>query len=93
MCSETLLALLEAVVDESTFLRFAEALSRISPLSQRTASRLLPVDGWENQELGAFLEASVAWARDSDFGARPGPKPANPWALFAAFLWAGRSYE
>jgi len=85
---------LEAVNDEASFLEFARAL-----LADREAADTAPTtpDGfqneWANNSVAAFVEAGIAWADDSDFGVRPGPKPANPWSLFAKFLWAGRGYE
>lgn len=89
-----LFELLESVEDEQSFLAFARALSkgRASADSDATTSDEFHDDGF-NQTLAAFLEAAVAWAEDSGFGARPGPKPANPWQLAARFLWAGCAYE
>ena len=89
-----LFASLESVVDEATLLAFVAALAK-----DRAGVESLPIsiDGhqgeWANQSIGAFLEAACAWAEDSEFGQRPGPKSANPWQVFASFLWAGRGYE
>lgn len=85
---------LKAVHDEHTFLDFARALRA----DRGTADMSTPTfdglpDEWANGSIADFLEAGIAWAEDSAFGARPGPKPANPWASFAWFLWAGRGYE
>jgi hypothetical protein len=94
MTGNALFATLESVADEQSFLRFVEALA-----AEREASEVLAEtsDGfrgeWANQTIGQFLGAASAWAKDSDFGQRPGPRPGNPWRLFATFLWAGRSYE
>jgi hypothetical protein len=94
MTSSALFATLESVVDEKSFLIFVEALAE-----EREASEALPesLDGfrgeWANQTIAQFLRAASAWANDSAFAQRPGPKPGNPWRLFAAFLWAGRGYE
>ena len=94
MASDQLSEALEAVADESSFVRFVELL--IADL-QSTDSLALSADGfqgnWANQTIADFLEAASAWAIDSSFGERPGPKPGNPWQLFATFLWAGRGYE
>lgn len=85
---------LEATHDEASFLQFAEALT-----AERRQVDALPdtVDGfrgeWANQSISHFLEAAHAWAKDSDFGLRPGPKSSNQWRLFAEFLYAGRGYE
>lgn len=92
--SAQLFELCEKVTDETSFLVFVRAL-----LQDRYAAEPLPQtqDGfqgeWANQTLSSFIEASLAWAEASNFGARPGPKSTNPWSLFAEFLWAGRCYE
>ena len=91
---DPLFAALNDVHDETSFLVFARAL-----LIDRQAVERMPLslDGfrhqWANDSIAAFIEGAVAWSEDSDFGAGPGPKASNPWALFAAFLWAGRGYE
>jgi hypothetical protein len=94
MASDQLFEVLEAVADESSLIRFVELLVADR---QSADSLSLTVDGfqgdWANQTIADFLEAASAWAKDSDFGERPGPKPSNPWQLFATFLWAGRGYE
>ena len=92
--SDALFQLRDSVEDETSFLLFVKQLAgdRVAsePMSQTN-------DGfqgeWANQTISQFLEAASAWAEDSDFGTRPGPKPSNPWQLFAQFLVAGRSYE
>jgi hypothetical protein len=94
MPSDPIYDSLQAVEDEATFVRFVALLAE----DRRCAERLpLSADGhqgkWANQTPGAFLEAANAWAIDSQFGLRPGPKSGNPWQLFASFLWAGRGYE
>ena len=94
MSSDTLLDALSAVTDEATLLAFVEALT-----ADRQLAESLPVslDGhqgpWASQTILEFLRASAAWAHDSEFGVRPGPKSDNPWQLFANLLWAGRGYE
>ena len=92
--SELTFARLEAVFDEETFLSFVKALAQ----DARAADALpVSIDGhqgeWANPSSREFLEAAQAWALDSGFGLRPGPKLTNPWQLFASFLWAGRGYE
>lgn len=92
--SDQLYEALDSVTDEASFLRFVEMLQ-----ADRQASEDQPVtpDGfqgeWANQTIGSFLSAAIAWAEDSGFGVRPGPKPSNHWSLFAHFLYAGRGYE
>ncbi len=94
MASDQLFESLQAVVDERSFIRFVELLVADR---QSADSLALTVDGfqgeWANQTIDGFLGAASAWARDSAFGERPGPKPSSPWQLFATFLWAGRGYE
>ena len=94
MTSDRPFEVLESVSDEPSFVRFVELLAA----DRDSADSLsLTVDGlkgdWANQSIADFLKAATAWAKDSDFGERPGPKPTNPWRLFAQFLWAGRGYE
>jgi len=92
--TDTLFAALKSVNDEASFTAYARAL-----LADREAAdgASVALDGfqgeWANNSISSFIEAGIAWADDSDFGARPGPKSSNPWALFALFLWAGRGYE
>jgi hypothetical protein len=94
MNADAVFRALESVVDEASFIHFVEALA-----AEREASEALleTPDGfrgeWANQSIGQFLTAGASWARDSQFGMLPGPKPSNPWRLFAMFLWAGRGYE
>lgn len=91
---DNLFNLLEAVADEASLLSFARALARDRTSVDGLSSS---PDGfqteWAHQTISEFLGAAVAWAEDSDFGSRPGPKPSNPWQLIARFLWAGRTYE
>ncbi len=92
--TDLLFTKLKSVDDEASLIAFARALQVDREAAE---GALLSPDGfkgdWANNSIAEFLEAAVAWAEDSEFGARPGPKAANPWALFAAFLWAGRRYE
>ena len=82
------------VADESSFIRFVEQLA-----AERQFADSLPMEidgfqgGWANQTITDFLCAASAWATDSSFGERPGPRPNNLWQAFAMFLWAGRGYE
>jgi hypothetical protein len=86
---------LELVTDESTFLAFVEALA-----DDRRSGRDGTVDkfgrnenGWENHSIEDFLEAGLAWAQSSDFGATQDLASASPWKKFAAFLYCGKIYE
>lgn len=86
---------LEAVVDESTFLAFVEALAD----DRRVAARIVGdaiegvQNGWENDSIQDFLEAGCAWAQDSAFGTKQGLASASPWKKFAVFLYCGKIYE
>lgn len=92
--TDQLFATLQAVSDEASFLAFARALQADREEADGASSTFDGFQGeWANNSIAAFIEGAVAWAEDSDFGLRPGPKDSNPWALFAAFLWAGRGYE
>jgi len=98
---------LELVEDQSTFLEFVRALAADRVEGQRSleagggagirmpdGTRLIDLDdfGWRNFTIVDFLEASLSWAEDSDFGARQGISP-NPWRQFATFLYCGKIYE
>lgn len=69
MTSDQLFEVLEAVSDESSFVRFVELLVADR---QSAESLSLTVDGfrgdWANQTIADFLEAASAWAKNSDFG-------------------------
>jgi hypothetical protein len=83
-----------SVSDETSFLRFVKALAEERESIENLDSTIDGFKGeWANQTISEFLDAGASWAEDSDFGIRPGPKPKNPWQLFATFLWAGRGYE
>lgn len=96
MTEKTSLHLLEEEVnDEASFLKFAEALLHDwvdeCQKEKETPSPLgsVGVNGWQNGELGSFLEAAIAWA-----AAHPMFKgELNPWRKFALFLHAGKFYE
>jgi len=49
--------------------------------------------GWENTDIESFLEAAVAWVEDTKTGWSQGTSGGPSWRLFAAFLYAGKSYE
>jgi hypothetical protein len=49
--------------------------------------------GWENTMVDRFLEAAVAWAKDSEFGRTQGLADATPWRVFANFSYCGKIYE
>ncbi len=94
MTNRELHELLDAVVDEATFRAFSEAL-----LEERRGFELgnISIDGfsgpWANNDIYGYLEGAIAWADDTEFGATLEHPISNPWAKFATFLWAGRSYE
>lgn len=73
-----------ASTDEEEFLAAARALE---------ADRRGFPKSWENQTIEDFLEAAIAWAEDSKFGAKQGLDGATPWRKVIAFLEAGKIYE
>jgi hypothetical protein len=89
---------LEQVIDEKSFMMFVKALlneryedielEKQKPSSPYGASN----KGWENITLEGFLEASIAWADDSNFGKSQNIKD-NLWYKFAVFLYCGKIYE
>jgi hypothetical protein len=90
---------LERVADQASFVAFVRALAqdRVSA-AQAEAKSLALADGadagrWQNTSIEAFLEAAVAWAEDSNFGATQGLATASPWRMFAVFLYCGKIYE
>jgi len=84
---------LEAVVDESSFLAFVDALARDRRDSEDHARSGGITDRWENNSIADFLEAGHAWAQDSAFGTSQGLVNASPWKKFAVFLYCGKIYE
>ena len=94
MEADELFESLEAVVDETSFAHFVSLLIDDRRIADSMALTPEGFQGeWANQSIASFLEASHAWAKDSSYGDRPGPKLNNPWRVFAGFLWAGRGYE
>jgi hypothetical protein len=94
MANDELFNAFSTVADEASFIQFVELLAADRKLSESLSVTHDGLQGaWANQSIADFLRAASAWAKDSKFGVRPGPKPTNPWQLFATFLWAGRSYE
>ncbi|QNH10991.1 hypothetical protein [Xanthomonas sp. SI] len=94
MANDELLNAFSTVDDETSFIQFVELLAADRKLSESLSVTHDGFQGaWANQSIADFLRAASAWATDSEFGVRPGPKPTNPWKLFATFLWAGRGYE
>lgn len=53
-------------------------------------------DGWENKDLGSYLEAIASWIEDMDGyyenTNQPLPKDTN-WKVFADILMAAKVYE
>lgn len=84
------------VTDEASFLRFLKALrddwresasqEEHTPSSPYGAS----ANGWENPQLGPFLEAAIAWAEAT---AKSGARSANAWRRCAEILLAAKMYE
>lgn len=89
----------DAVVDEASFIHFLNVLSTdwftenelhaLSPQAPYSAGAL----GWENGNIGAFLEASASWAESSKNGPRFYDVPSNHWRRFADILFMGKIYE
>lgn len=90
---------LERVTDQESFVAFVHALAqdRVSATRAEVQNPAPPygVDagGWENTSIEAFLDAAVAWAEDSNFGATQGLATATLWRKFAVFLYCGKIYE
>lgn len=89
---------LEEVQDEASFLAFVRELAEDRKAASAVEHRdTAPFDSgpgaWENRSIESFLEAALAWAEDSRFGATQGLESADPWRKFAAFLYCGKVYE
>ena len=90
---------LECVTDQESFLVFVSALAqdRVSAARAETQDPAPPygadAGGWENKSIETFLDAAVAWAEDSNFGATQGLATASLWRKFAVFLYCGKIYE
>lgn len=99
MDQEALDYVLEKVTDMESYLHFLDVL-RHDWYSANEAEEALPSNpygsmyGWENTDIGSFLEAAIAGARDqlaagrseADFGE-------NPWRQAAQILLLGKIYE
>jgi len=87
--------LLEEVNDSKSFLKFANALLEDRELQEgRKSSEIGFCGDWANNDIAGFLEAGIAWADDSEFGARSQVNISkNPWRQFATFLYCGKTYK
>lgn len=87
--------LVERVDSKATFLEFVAALrtdweaSRVEEQAHPSSPYSPAARGWENTDLGHFLEAMHAWTKDMDDRV---PTSAN-WRSFAEMLYAGKIYE
>ncbi len=99
MASDNLVAKLEAVCDEATFVEFLGALAadRIDEVRKEKKKPSSPygsgANGWENGTIEAYLEAACAWAEASKEGLRYYHRPSNPWKRCADILYTGKIYE
>lgn len=90
---------IEKVTDAPSFLEFARALmlDRKAAIAAEARAASSPygkdAGGWENTTIEGFLEAAIAWAEDSQFGANQGLSSEQPWKQFAVFLFCGKIYE
>ena len=86
--------LVESVSDRESFLVFVEALEQDRRRKGRRLGGQYGPDGygWQNSTLEDFLEAAVAWTRDS-IGLPIELPPEPSWRSFARFLYMGKIYE
>ena len=77
-------AMLEEVKDEESFTKFLVALMKDWETGY---------EGWENSNIGSFLEAAAAWAESTKDGVNDYSPPPNPWRRCAEILHAGKVYE
>jgi len=100
MDKSDVLAELENVVDADTFLRFLVAMLKDLRLSQR-AELVVPshptaqaARGWENNELGSFLEAAIAGGAANRVGQGDAMQTAQrAWRASAEIIYCGKIYE
>jgi len=90
--------LLEAVIDEFTFVKFVAALGADFAL-ERVLETKAPSDswaagalGWENITVDAVFESATAWANDTT-NIDVDRVNQNPWKRCAHILYAGKFYE
>ncbi len=83
------------VHDRDSFFAFVAALAE-----DRRRDSLAPggpsgrdAGAWENATIEDFLEAALAWARDTGMGESQGLPSGPSWQAFAAFLLCGKIYE
>lgn len=97
--SDELVELRDQVIDETTFLRFLEALAADRLGEVRTekntpSSTWAPgTSGWVNATIEAFLDGAAAWGRSSSDGLQFYSVPDNPWRRCADILYMGKLYE
>ena len=97
--NHNLIALLENVDDEKTFLEFVEALSadkldEVKKEEENPSSPYSPgVNGWETDVIEDFLDSAVRWANATQNGTPHYEVPSNPWMRCAEILYAGKIYE
>jgi hypothetical protein len=90
---------LEQVWDRESFVVFVETLKDdwYDSESQERANPSSPwgpaANGRENMTIGAFLEAALRWAVDSDTGEVRRLPEEPSWQAFADFLYCGKIYE
>jgi len=93
-----LVKLLEEVNDQESFMTFSRALlaDKIDKNSKDDKKKYSPYcsdwNGWENSTIEDFLESSIAWAEDSNFGENI-EEIESTWKKFALFLYCGKIYE
>jgi len=97
--SSQLRAILDFVNDEKSFLRFLQALAGNWEHGQQKelANPSQPygpgANGWENNTIGAYLDAAFQWGDSSSDGIECYEKPSNPWKRAAEILYMGKLYE
>lgn len=96
---KNLAKLLDAVVDEDSFVAFLSALAadRADEVKKEKKIPSSPygpgANGWENGTIEAFLESATAWAEASKKGLPSYEKPDNPWKRCAEIIFMGKIYE
>lgn len=86
---------LDTIDGPESFLEFVRMLraDRLAEVAKPTDAFGRSANGWEHHTIEDFLEAAIAWADASNFGADQDLSDASPWKRCAIFLYCGKIYE
>jgi hypothetical protein len=79
-----LIAKLDAVKDEQSFVAFLDSLAQ---------DRRNDPEAWQWDKIEDFLEAAASWSEASRSGLKYYQVPDNAWKRFADIIYSGKIYE